>query len=235
MWHVPEIWEGGSVWILGGGPSITKIFNIPDKVVFNTIKGKSSLSEYSKYMLPIHDKHVIGINIAFKIGDWMDMVFFGDNNFFLQRKTELSQWKGLKVSCATSSQKHNWVKYTPQDGNKPYGITNDPRKVSWNKNSGAAAISIAAHTGAKKIFLLGFDMKLSENTKAQHFHGEYLNEKKEITTTPRKNLPFYRHLKGFPAIKRDAENLGIDIYNVNLNSAITEFPKITLKEALQLC
>jgi hypothetical protein len=47
-------------------------------------------------------------------------------------------------------------------------------------------------------------------------------------------LPFPKHLVGFPAIKEDADKLGVQIFNVCPDSAIKEFPKLTLKEALLL-
>ena len=81
-WTVPRIWEGGDVWIIGGGPSITKEFQIPSEVVNDVVIGKKPLSLYSPYMESIHKKHVIGINVAYMLGPWVDMVFFGDNNFF---------------------------------------------------------------------------------------------------------------------------------------------------------
>jgi hypothetical protein len=71
IWQVPRIWEGGDVWIIGGGPSITKEFNIPDEVVQSVLKKQSPLSVYSPYMSFLHDKHVIGINVAYMLGDWI--------------------------------------------------------------------------------------------------------------------------------------------------------------------
>ena len=64
---------------------------------------------------------------------------------------------------------------------------------------------------------------------SQHFHSIYNGNGKP--KNPR-NLPFQRHLQGFPAIARDAKTMGVEIYNVNPQSAINEFPKLTLQEAL---
>ena len=91
-WRVPRIWEGGDVWILGGGPSVTKQFDIPEQVVQSVMDGTSPPSVYSPYMKALHDKHVIGINVAYLIGDWIDMVFFGDNKFLLKHLERLSEW-----------------------------------------------------------------------------------------------------------------------------------------------
>lgn len=232
-WMVPKkLWEGGDVWILGGGPSVTKQFGIPSEVVQAVLDGRSSPAAYSPYMKAIHKRHVIGINVAYLIGDWIDMVFFGDNGFFLKHKGPLYKWPGMKVSCANGSKKYPWVKFLSMDGSHAQGITTNPKMISWNGNSGAAAITVAANAGAKRIFLLGFDMKLSE-TDDQHWHGLYKDPNK-APNARKKNLPFMRHLRGFPAIARDARARGIEIYNVCPDSAIEEFPKITLEQALLL-
>jgi hypothetical protein len=226
IWQIPQIWEGGDVWILGGGPSVPKQFNIPDNVIQDVVKGLLPPSAYSPYMSYLHDKHVIGINVAYLIGDWIDMIFFGDQHFFLQHQQGLAKHPAMKVSCHASTDKFNWVKYTPREDGKARGISTNPRSVCWNGNSGAAAISVAAHAGAKRIILLGFDMTLDGNK--QHWHNLYgkggnINYKK---------LPFNRHLRGFPDIYKDAKRLGIEILNCSPNSAINEFKKVTVKELM---
>ena len=82
-WTVPPIWEGDDVWILGGGPSVTMQFGIPNDVVEKVRKQELPPSVYSSYMKDIHNCHVIGINVAYLIGTWIDMVFFGDGKFFV--------------------------------------------------------------------------------------------------------------------------------------------------------
>jgi hypothetical protein len=98
-----------------------------------------------------------------------------------------------------------------------------------NGNSGGAAISVAAQMGAKKIYLLGFDMKLDEKEN-QHWHNIYrFNPNKKET-----QMPFDKHLMGFPKIAEDAKRLGIKIINVNPESAIDVFPKVSLREILKV-
>jgi hypothetical protein len=225
------MWEGGDVWIIGGGSSIPKQFGIPDEVVKNVMNGTSPANVYSPYMSFLHDKHVIGINVAYLLGDWVDMVFFGDIGFFLKHQQGLAKFKGLRVSCHPQMAKYSWVKYTPRDKNHPKGISENPSMASWNNNSGSAAISIAANAGAKRIILLGFDMKLSDDKK-QHWHDLY--GKGIINKDPKKptHLPFERHLRGFSDIAKDAKKRGIEILNCSPDSAIREFKKYTLKELL---
>lgn len=230
-WEVPQMWSGGDVWILGGGPSIPKQFGIPDSVVKQVLERTSSPNIYSPYMQALHSKHVIGINVSFMIGDWLDMVFFGDSGFFDRYQSGLASFRGIKVTCnSTVGKTVNWVKYTPCDHSRKRGISKFTNMVSWNGNSGAAAISIAAHTGAKRIILLGFDMNLSSD-KMQHWHDVYQRGKVE-TEKRLRNLPFDKHLRGFEDIAKDAKKRGIEIINASPDSAITQFPKYTVKELL---
>jgi hypothetical protein len=229
IWNVPKIWEEGDVWILGGGPSVPKQFGIPQLVVQQVVNGTSPPSVYSPYMSGIHDKHVIGINVAYLIGDWIDVAFFGDIGFFLQHKEKLAQFPGIKVCCHPQIEKFNWVKYLPRD-HKGRGISDNPNSVSWNYNSGAAAISLAIHAGAKRVILLGFDMKL-DTTNMQHWHNLYgrgqVMDAKRIM-----KLPFVRHLRGFPEIAKDAKRMGVEVLNGSPDSAIVDFPKYSVNDLL---
>jgi hypothetical protein len=229
-WQVPRMWEGGDVWIIGGGPSVPKQFGIPDSVVQDVISGTLPPSTYSPYMREIHDKHVIGINVAYLIGDWIDIVFFGDDGFFKNHKYGLAEFPGLKVSCAPDADKVDWVYFLPRNTGHARGISDDPTKVSWNHNSGCAAISVAANAGAKRIILLGFDMSLNK-TSNQHWHDVY---KRGVIKEPKRiaSLPFNRHLRSFPDIAKDAKVRGVEIINASPDSAITQFRKTTVAELL---
>ena len=229
MWSVPSMWEDGECWVIGGGPSLTKEFDIPDHIV-RSVKNKSlSLEAYSPYLSFLHSKHVIGVNISAFLGDWVDILFFGDNKFYLEHKDRVDRFKGLKVTCHPKFLRFTTIKYLSKD-KEALGISNSPDFVRWNANSGGAAINVAIHTGVKKVYLLGFDMKLGE-TGDQHWHKEYL----PIGENPRKKermLPFHRHLLGFPKIAEDAKRMGVEIINVNLDSAIKVFPKVSLKDLI---
>ena len=235
-WQVPRMWEGGDVWILGGGPSVIDAFNIPPEVVKGVRLRQTEISEYSPYLAAIHKKHVIGINVAYKFGNWVDICFFGDKPFFLQHRGELSHFRKLVVTCCQKVGERNlgWVKYLsiekePIRKHQKQGISTNPSQVCWNKNSGAAAISLATWLGAKRIILVGFDMTLSADNKEQHFHNEY---RKIGTVLKEKQLPFDEHLQPWGIIKKDADALGVEILNTSLNSAIKEIPKVHIKELL---
>lgn len=226
------MWEDGECWIIGGGPSITKEFDIPGDLVQSVKAGDEPLSAYSPYMDKIHDRHIIGVNIAFLLGNWIEVAFFGDGGFFLKNRKDLANYTGLKVSCSPKINsvrfKTDNIKYLTRDRDRPRGISRNPHKVSWNSNSGAAAISLAAHTGVKRIILLGFDMKCAADN-SQHWHNKYGRSPGQEIKRPHR-LPFRRHLLGFPQIAKDAEKMGIEILNASPDSEIDVFKKVKVKE-----
>lgn len=226
-WFVPPIWENGDAWIIGGGPSLTEQFNIPDDVVAKVRNGELPLSAYSPYMSEIHDCHVIGINVAYLIGNWIDIMFFGDGSFYTRYKKSLVEWPNLKVSCSMSFKDNCFIKYLSMDSLHSRGISSKTNSVSWNHSSGAAAISLAAHLGVKRIMLLGFDMDFNAEGE-RHWHNSY----KRPNMSSKKITPFRKHLEPFSDIAKDALSKGIEILNINPKSKIEAFPKYSLKEYL---
>jgi len=237
--RIPRIWAGADVWIIGGGASIVSEFDIPQNIEKAVRQGDEKLSAFSPYLHPIHNKHIIGVNMAFQLGAFVDILFLGDFSFFNQNRKDISQFRGLKASC----HKRFAGKEFKDENVYHYGRIRDDGlsmkkgKVVWHGNSGAASINLASHLGAKRIFLLGFDMDLSSEG-FQHWHNAYTlpgeaGRKKKIKKIKKKRLPFSRHLTGFPSIKKAANRLEIEILNVSPNSKIEVFEKITLKEALK--
>lgn len=225
-WQAPKIWEGGRCFIIGGGPSMTRQFGVPDEIVAQ-VRDKDAPfgpEAYSPYMASIHEEHVIGVNNAYVLGHWLDVCFFGDCVWYLVHRQALSSWPGLKIGCCKDSPDwlgHEGIKSLSRDRNKKVGISENPTKLAWGYNSGTAAINLAVHFGVQQIILLGFDM--THEPGMTHWHRGHGNERKS----------YARFLKGFPAIASDAARLGVEILNASDNSAISEFPKIRLADLLK--
>lgn len=232
VWKVPRLWNEGECWIIGGGPSLPKEFGVPEETIAAVRKRELPPSVYSPYMSAIHGKHVIGINSAFLIGNWIDIVFFGDRGWFFNNRKELADFPGIKVTCHGTLNKTEYhkekIKFVGKDRNHSKGITPRHNMVSWNMNSGAAAISLAVHLGVKRIILLGFDMSLDEEMR-QHWHSLYGTAGARADPV---RLPFHRHLRGFPVIEKDAKKMGVKIINASPRSAIMCFDKRSVKDIL---
>jgi len=231
-WSIPRMWEGGECWIIGGGPSMPLEFGVPKDVIEGVLSGDLPLSAYSPFLSPIHDKHVMGINVAFLLGEWVDVVHFGDGGFYLANKALLDAFPKVKVTCHPEVIKRKDVfdvKYVPRAQHHPRGISDRGRTVSWNLNSGACGINLAYWLGVKLVYLLGFDMNVVEGV--QHWHRHYAKDKTPKARDPKK-LPFKRHLECFPMIAKDAARLGMEIINVSPNSKIESFKRVKLSDVL---
>lgn len=236
VWEAPSIWKDGECWIIGGGTSVPRQFDVPENIIQAVMVGGSA-SAYSPYLAPLHSKHVIGVNNAYKIGDWIDTIFFGDCSWYLHHKEALYQLRCLKVTCCDrfaqrTVEASEGIKYLAKDRQHATGISTDRTKVAWNNNSGAAAINLAVHFGVRRIVLLGFDMTL-DSQRFSHWHGSHATSRGE----PYRKLnvrvpPFARHAKSFPAIAEDARSLGVEILNASPISTLSVFPKVSVKDLL---
>ncbi len=215
----PKLWDGGQCWIVGGGPSIRTVFGIPE----------GHFTDLGGYFQPIHDKHIIGINNAYKLGDWIDILMFGDAKWYEAHYRALRNYSALIVTCSERlDRRFTGIKRILRDHDHRRGITTRQGCVSWNRNTGAAAINLAYHLGVKTVFLLGFDMDYDDQGYT-HWFGSHAGDGQFSAVVP----PFETHLKGFAQICADAKKLGLEILNVNLSSKIEEFPKVTLEQALK--
>ena len=174
-------------------------------------------------MSAIHDQHIIAVNMAYRLGDWVDCVFFGDAGFLKTQQMEFFNFKGLRVSSAPNVTDYSGrLKVVERDNVKKQGISFKPNCISWNQNSGGAAINLAVQFGVKRIILLGFDMKLDANNN-QHWHKFYAGNLKTVHTTMK------MHLKVFPLIANDLQGK-VSVINCGLDSAIECFPKMMFKD-----
>jgi hypothetical protein len=134
VWQIEKCWDQQDVFIIGGGPS---------------------LKDFDWSLL--HDEYTVGCNTAFTLGEKVCKVcVFGDNAWWMAFKDELAKYKGTVFTNVTSlhPSKIPWL-WTMQ--RKPQGLHVDG--LGWNGNTGASAINLALLLGAKRVFLLGFDMK----------------------------------------------------------------------------
>ncbi len=228
-WFVPRMWDDGECWIIGGGSSLPRQFGVPESIIKKVMEKKITVAAYSDYFKPIHDRHVIGTNAAYFLGDWISILYFGDLPFFRENKYQLYNFLNLKVTSAgnlpvENSYEHKNIKKLKRD--LRYGLSEYGDTIRWNGNAGGGAINLAAHLGVKRILLLGFDMKANEKGQT-HWHVGLPNYLK-----PTEPLAFFKFLKSFPAIASDAKRRHIEILNVSEDSALDVFPKVKLKDVL---
>jgi len=216
--EIQRMWPDSTVFIIGGGRSLNKT-----NLEWDDINGDVILQSISNDLSCIHNEKVIGVNNSYELGDWVDMCFYGDTRWFDWNKEGLKKFNNLIVCCHPHN-KIEWVKTINRENG--FGINTEPDRVSWNKSSGASAINLAYHLGAKNVVLIGFDM-FAKADGEDNFH-----KKHEITNELSKT-PYERMLSAFPEIKIDADKLGMRIINANLISKIECFEKMELSEAIE--
>ena len=89
-------------------------------------------------------------------------------------------------------------------------------------NSGAGAMSLAAHWGARRIILLGYDCKYADDGK-RHWHGDHPKGLGNAVSMP----------KWMGQFKEIAGHLrGVMIVNASRDTALRFWPRQSLGEAL---
>jgi hypothetical protein len=175
----------------------------------------------------LRDQRVLGVNAAFRLGDWVDVCFFGDAKFYWWNREDLAKYRGMKFTC-NEGVRHGHRSVVGEDGlhilriRKFRGLDKDPRCVAWNKSSGAAAINVAVHLGASKIVLLGYDMRRVDGRK------NWLPHEQEQTN----QNPYEYMLGGFPPLAKALKGMKIPVMNATPGSALRVFPITTLDKVL---
>lgn len=210
-WVPPKLWKGSTVFIIGGGSSL-KGFD------FTPIKGK----------------RVIGCNDAYQLGNWVSVCYFGDRSWFdihqngrvmypEGERVGLSGFTSMIISCCAIKVEAKWLYSVERDSLRH---VNKNGRVGWYGSTGASAICLAVAMGAKRIVLLGYDMKLSKEGQ-NNWHANLVNE-------PNADV-FPRFQKQFEKLafdlKRDYPQ--VEVLNAGPDSDLSVFRKVTLQEVLQ--
>jgi hypothetical protein len=206
-WPIPQLFAAATIVILGGGPSL-----------LNILKGRQ-----------IRGCPVIGINDAFTLGDWVTMCFFGDARWYWWHEIELRQYHNLKVTCDRRLKDEKTPSLQRKSVDDPdlrviecangKGICRQKGKVFFNSSSGGASINLAWHLGAKRIFLLGFDMRRIDGR--PNWHERVL---------PKSNKPYTKFIEPFNFIAKDAKKLGLEIINCTPGSLLTQFSYVNFED-----
>lgn len=156
-----------------------------------------------KWRLEGYGRGVIVTNNTFRMASWADALYFMDG-----------EW---------------WQHYGKEAKDGFFGNIIAPRDIVGVEkahirsfNSGAGAIILAAQNGAKKIILIGYDAKKSDDGKA-HWHEDHpksMGNAGEVNNWPRKFNDMVSVLDG------------IDVINASRDTALTAFRRDTLENAL---
>lgn len=175
----------------------------------------------------IRGKNTIGCNGAYSLGhSIVKVVLFADLEWWERLGYEGTQnYGGLVVSVEPKLDKSDcpWLLKMRRGGQRQ-GLQHDA--LVWAGNTGAAAINLALILGARRVFLLGFDMKLSEKGKANWHELRYQKANPEV---------YNRFLREFYQVSNTLEEVfpGCEVVNVTDDSRLNLFPKVSAAEHFQ--
>lgn len=168
---------------------------------------------------------VIAINNSWLLYPGADALFACDYEWWKSNQGT-PEFQGLKITSDHRAV-HRWeeIKYAKRVlvdsllvGRK--GI------IGWGGNSGFQAINLAVHMGAKKIILIGFDMRID---KGLHWHGPH----KGKLTNPRTSY-VDRWRRAIDKVYAQLCDMGISAYNCSPVSHLAAYPKVSLEVALEV-
>lgn len=195
-WTVPKIWSGETVSILACGPSLKNLD-------VESIRGP-----------------VIAINDAFLRCDFADVLYFCDKIWWLDYESEVRQhFKGKHI--VTLENQIPGVHALRNTGIT--GFDPSPDSLRHGRNSGYQAIHLAAHLGAGRILLYGYDMHVDRGGQL------HWGKRKRETMTYNTYDYLLRNvmLPNFKTLKEPLEQMGIEVLNATPGSALTVWKNIS--------
>jgi hypothetical protein len=199
--NVPKIWYSETCYILGGGPSLAGV----------------DLS-------PLNGKHIIAVNNSYNLAFYCEVLFWGDCWWYEQHRKALEQFSGRMITtCTYEINLPQRVQHVRQKLNK-FGLSANNTYLTWNLNAGACAVDLAVQLGARRIVLLGYDMRQINGH--NNWHDDH-----RTSVDPSHN-PYKQFLLAWPYIAHDAQQRGIEIINATPGSAIDLFPIVDPQELM---
>lgn len=203
---IQPMFKGKDVFIVGGGSSLIG-FN------FNLLK----------------DKCVIAINRSFMHTPFAQILYFSDYRFYMWATGKLDNdvsliesFKKFKGKVVSIANKINDERIHIMMNSGKTGFDTNNGKLKHGGNSGYAAINLAYHLGAKRIILMGYDMK-GINGKL-HFHDGYISKQNEKV--------YKRFIEPYKQMAQLLTNMGIQTYNTSIDSGLTYFKKVKIENFL---
>lgn len=194
---VPRLWPESTVVCIGGGPSLTE-------ADVDACRGRA---------------RVIAVNDAYRLAPWADLLYACDGRWWKMHKGVMS-FAGPKFAL-TAPQPNDWGVLNLRNNGRD-GLCLEPDGLCTGRNSGYQAINLAVHLGAKRILLLGYDMKRSGGK--SHWFGEH--QRGALTS------PYQRFLEAFTTMQEPLRTLGVEVINCTRSTVLHTFPKMTIDDAL---
>lgn len=149
-------------------------------------------------------------NTTFKLCPWATVLVAHDEKWWKTYFEELKSFPGHKVTGAL--------------GGRRYGAQSLALlKFRTFRNSGAAAISLAALARAQRVVMLGYDCQHTGGK--THWHGDHPAGLGNAGSVPKWPAMFQQ-------VKHYAKQRGCEVVNASRATALTCFPRVELEDVL---
>jgi hypothetical protein len=163
---------------------------------------------------------VIAVNSSALSHDLWHAAYGGDFMWWKTHINALPKRDGLWTCDRSAAERWglSWVK-----GVNKLGLGHGPH-IHTNGNSGAQAVNLAYLFGARRILLLGFDMKLGPNGE-KHHHPDHPSPCVQSQT-------FEEWIRKFGILAEELKAAGCEVINCTPDSALKCFPVSTIEKEL---
>ena len=188
---------------LGGGPSLTQH-------QVNALRGRT---------------RAIAINDAWRLAPWAEVLYACDGRWW-RKHDGLPDFPGLKVTLSNSADEvAPWPDIMVLENTGAEGLETSPHGLRTGRNGGYQAINLAVHFGARRVLLLGYDMKSAPDGRT-HWFGDHA----DWPTRP--GIFGDVFLPHFEGLAHALDAIGVGVVNCTPGSALDVFPKASLGQAL---
>ena len=203
FWTPEPLWRGDRVFILASGPSLT-----------NDTAAK------------VRGHRTIALNgTTFSHAPWASCWHFMDNSVFVRHRDAIAAFPGLVVTCSRKAKREMGpAVHRVQLEHRPDFPPPGAAVIRWGRSTGHTAVSLALALGARRVVLLGYDMRAVDGR--THGHDDYRGKIKDPDLYAREFIP------GFDGWRAAALAAGCEVVNATLGSALTEFPAVDLDAEL---
>lgn len=200
---VPELWPQSTIVCVGSGPSLL-------------MKDIDTAFNAGARLLVVNDAVRLTGNCA-------DLLFAADAKW----------WRWHQSVADADLPQHLWTvdpdarQYRPSvhvvNYNGHAGFERSRCSIRTGGHSGYMAVHLAAHLGAAKIILLGYDLQPTNGQ--HHFFGDH----------PDRNHLNYPYRVGvYETLREPLAHRGVRVLNASRATALTTFPRTSLTDALQM-
>lgn len=196
-WTPEPLFGGQTTFVVGGGPSLERF-------------------DFGR----LHGRAVIALKSAGYDCPWAHVLYSAEGPHFFGNRAHhdlIAGFPGLVVTTAMAV-----IDRWPQVRLARISRRFESGAVRMGKSSGHGGIGLAVAMGARRIVLLGYDMRNVDRKSHYHHRGR-----------PQSEETYTKYRDGFAGWRADAATLGVEIVNATPETALKEFPAVDIDDELE--